>query len=53
MNKNMKQYRVRAELKLNILKLIHNFKSKEEPEYKKITTKDVIFVLSEIINQKI
>lgn len=39
--------RVRMELSLRISELIYNFKSKEEPTYKKpITKEDIIYILS-------
>lgn len=47
------QERVRMELGLRISQLIQDFKSKEEPTYKKkLTRQDVIFVLSKMINRR-
>jgi hypothetical protein len=52
-NVNIQKWRVRQELKLNILKLIMGFKSKEESDYKKLTPKDIIWVMTDIIKDKI
>jgi hypothetical protein len=51
-DKQMQKFRVREELKLKILTLIYNFKSEEEPEYKKLTRDDVINVFSSLIARK-
>jgi hypothetical protein len=51
-DKRMQKFRVREELKLKILTLIYNFKSEEEPEYKKLTRDDVINVFCSIIARK-
>lgn len=50
--KNLRQERVRMELKVKILKLLDNFESEEEPTYKKLTQEDVINVLSSMIERK-
>ena len=50
-NKEIMKFRAREELKIEIIKVIINFKSKEEPKYK-LTTIDVINVLSSIITRK-
>lgn len=51
-DKRMQKFRVREELKLKVLTLIYNFKSEEEPEYKKLTRDDVINVFCSIIARK-
>lgn len=50
--KKFKQFRVRQELTVKILKTIIDFKSQEEPDYKKLTNDDIINVLSTIIIKK-
>lgn len=47
--KEMQKFRVREELKLEILKIIANFNLKEEPDYKKLSNDDIINVLSSLI----
>lgn len=49
--KNMRKFRAREELKLNLLTVIHKFKSVEEPKYE-ITNDDVINVLSSMISRR-
>lgn len=51
-NRYFRQERVRMELRLLIGKLIRDFKSKEEPTYKKLTQEDIIYVLSSMIARK-
>jgi len=50
--KKFKRWRVRQELTIHILKTIQDFKSLEEPDYKKLTDNDIINVLSEIISNR-
>lgn len=50
-NKNKKSTIVKDELKVELLKKIVNFKSKEYPDYK-LKNKDVINVLSQILARK-
>jgi hypothetical protein len=50
--KQIQTFRVREELKLTILKTIHNFKSVEEPK-RKINSQDVTVALSELLHSKI
>ncbi len=47
-----RQMRVRWELLAEIYKLLADFKSVEEPDYKKLKTEDIIYVLSTIIQRK-
>jgi len=48
----IKRWRVREEIKLEILKTMNNFKSKEEPKLK-INDFDFMIVLSELQHSKI
>jgi hypothetical protein len=45
-------YRVRRELTDDIYKLIDNFHSTIEPDYKKLSKDDIIYVLSLIISKE-
>ena len=49
---NTRQMRVRWELQGKILELLADFKSVEEPDYKKLKPEDIIYVLSTIIQRK-
>lgn len=50
-DKQLQKERARLELKKDLLKLIYNFKSKEEPDYQ-IKSDDVINVLSSMIERQ-
>jgi|WetSurMetagenome_2_1015567.scaffolds.fasta_scaffold2564659_1 hypothetical protein len=50
--KQLKRQRVRMELTVVMLKTLNSFKSKEEPDYGKLTKNDIIYVLSSIIKRK-
>ncbi len=50
--KQIQTFRVREDLKLQILKLIHGFKSTEEPK-RKINERDIDVALSELLHNRI
>lgn len=50
-NKILKRSVVREEFKVKILTLIKNFKSKEVPNYKKLSKSDIVNVLSSIMER--
>jgi len=50
--KEFKQFRVREELKIKLLKTIIDFDSVEEPSYGDLTNDDIINVLSSLIIKK-
>jgi hypothetical protein len=52
MNKKIKRWRLHQEMKIEILKTLRSFKSKEEPLLK-IKEQDFVVVLSEILTSKI
>ena len=50
--KEFKQFRVREELKIKLLKTIIDFNSEEEPSYGDLSDDDIINVLSSLIVKK-
>jgi hypothetical protein len=51
-DKQIQTFRVREDLKLQILKLLYSFKSTEEPK-RKINEHDIDVVLSELLHNRL
>ena len=49
---DLRLFRVKSELTVVLLKQLKDFKSKEEPDFRKLTTIDLINVMANIIETK-